>query len=130
MRDHMKQKFQWYAAEVQQKLKTTPVNEFQVDVSISVIKNPSTSWIISGWQGLARRPEVAINGFRKSGILDSIDVWLLSCNCIQYLPIGYNTMLYMYNYIVYTRIMIMAVQHVKLTVLKAYTITCNETSWY
>ena len=48
MTDHMKQKFQqWYAAEVQQKLKTT-VNEVQVDVSLSVIKNPSASWIISG----------------------------------------------------------------------------------
>jgi len=56
------------------KVKTTPINEVQVDVSLSVIKNPSASWIISGWQVLARRPEVAINGFRKSGILDSIDV--------------------------------------------------------
>ena len=49
MKDHMKQKFQqWYAAEVQQKLKTTPVNEVQIDVSLAVIKNPSASWIISG----------------------------------------------------------------------------------
>ena len=75
MKDHMKQKFrQWYAAEVQKKLKTTPINEVQIDVSLSVIKNPSASWIVSGWQALARRPEVAINGFRKSGILDSIDI--------------------------------------------------------
>ena len=71
----MKQKFrEWYAVEVRRKLQTTPVIEAQVDVSLSVIKNPSASWIISGWQALERRPEVAINGFRKSGILDILDI--------------------------------------------------------
>jgi len=53
MKDHMKQQFQQWYAEVQQKLKTTPVNEVQVDVSFSVIKIPSASWIISGWQASA-----------------------------------------------------------------------------
>ena len=75
MKDHMKRKFQeWYAIEVRQKLKTIPVSQVQVDVSLSVIKNPSANWIISGWQALERRPEVAINGFRKSGIYDIIDI--------------------------------------------------------
>ena len=65
----MKQKCrEWNAVKVRQKLQTTPINEAQVDVSLSVIKNPSASWIISGWQALERRPEVAVNGCRKSGI--------------------------------------------------------------
>jgi len=52
MKDHMKQKFQqWYAAEVQQKLKTTPVNEIQVDVSLSAIKNPGLFLDGKRWQG-------------------------------------------------------------------------------
>ena len=81
MKDHMKRKFQeWYAIEVRQKLKTIPISQVQVDVSLSVIKNPSASWIISGWQALERRPEVAINGFRKSGIYDIFDILIIIIN--------------------------------------------------
>ena len=39
-----------------------------------VVKGPSVNWIISGWQALEQRPDVAINGFKKSGIFDVIDV--------------------------------------------------------
>ena len=62
----MKAKFQqWYADEVKRQLQTTPVNQIKVDVNLAVIKNPSASWLISVWQSLEKRPEVAINGFKK-----------------------------------------------------------------
>ena len=45
MKDHMNRNFQeWYAFEVRQKLKMIPVSQVQVDVSLSVIKNPSANW--------------------------------------------------------------------------------------
>ena len=78
IKDHMKQKFwEWYAVEVRRKLQTTPVNEAQVNVSLSVIKNPSAIWIISGWQALERRPEVAINSFREIWYFEYR--WHLAC---------------------------------------------------
>jgi len=46
------------------RLKTYPVSQLQVD---AVIKNLSAS---SRWQAPERRPEVLINGFRKSDIID------------------------------------------------------------
>ena len=53
-------------------LQTTPLSQVKVDVTLQVVKTPSATWIMSGWQALEKRPEVAINGFRKSGILDAI----------------------------------------------------------
>ena len=53
-------------------LQTTPLSQIKVDVTLQVVKSPSASWIMSGWQALEKRPEVAINGFRKSEILDVI----------------------------------------------------------
>ena len=75
MKDHLKAKFQqWYANEVRKQLETIPVNQVKVDASLSVVKGPSANWIISGWQALEQRPDVAINGFKKSGIFGAIDV--------------------------------------------------------
>ena len=74
MKDHSKAKFQqWYANEVSKQFETIPVNQVKVDVSLSVVKG-SVNWIILGWQALEQRPDVAINGFKKSGIFDAIDV--------------------------------------------------------
>ena len=73
MKDHLKSKFQqWYAQEVTKQLQTTLLSQIKVDVTLQVVKSPSDSWIMSGWQALEKRPKVAINGFRKSGILDVI----------------------------------------------------------
>jgi len=49
------------------------VNQIKVDVNLTVVKNPSASWLISVWHALEKRPEVAINGFRKAGIINAID---------------------------------------------------------
>ena len=73
MKDHLKSKSQqWYALEVRKQLETTGVAQVKVDVGLQVVKNQSANWIISGWQELEKRPDIAINGFRKSGILDAI----------------------------------------------------------
>ena len=75
LKDGMKAKFQqWYADEVKRQLQTTPVKQIKVDVNLAVVKNPSASWLISVWRALEKRPEVTINGFRKAGIIDAIDM--------------------------------------------------------
>ena len=73
VKDHLKTKFQhWYGEEVKKQLDTVALDQVKVDVGLQVIKNPNANWIISAWQALERRPEVAINGFIKAGILDAI----------------------------------------------------------
>lgn len=75
MKDHLKSKFQaWYANEVSKQLKTTSVESIKVEVNLAVVKNPSANWIIAAWNELAKRPQIAINGFHKAGILDAIDL--------------------------------------------------------
>jgi len=73
MKDEMKKRFQaWYAVEVQKQLKEVSLDEVKVDVSAAVIKAKSANWTISAWQALEKRPEIAINGFKKAGILDAV----------------------------------------------------------
>ena len=75
MKDHLKIRFQqWYALEVKKQLETAPLDQVKVDVGLQVIKGPSTNWIISAWQSLKERSEVAVNGFKKAGILDAINL--------------------------------------------------------
>ena len=75
MKDHLKTSFQqWYAQEVKKQLEFVPLNQVKVDVGLQVIKSPSANWIMSAWQTLEKRAEVAINGFRKAGILDAINL--------------------------------------------------------
>ena len=74
MKDELRGKFHvWYASEVEKQMKEVPVEKVKVDVSMSNIKGRSTNWIISSWQALQSRPEIAINGFRKTGILPAIE---------------------------------------------------------
>ena len=73
MKDELKKRFQaWYASEVQRQLKEVSVDKIKVDVTASAIKARSASWIISSWQAIEQRPEIAVNGFRSAGILDAI----------------------------------------------------------
>lgn len=70
-KDEMKKRFQlWYASEVQEQLKES--KSVKVDVSMAAVKHRSANWIISTWSEIEGRPEIAINGFRKAGILDAI----------------------------------------------------------
>ena len=74
MKDALKKKFQtWYAAEIQKQLKEVPVDEVRVDLTAVAIKPKSASWIFSAWHSIKERPDVAVNGFRKAGILDAVN---------------------------------------------------------
>ena len=75
MKGEMKKAFQgWYAEEVQKQLHDNiPLNEVKVEMPASLIKHKSANWMISSWQALEQRPDIAINGFRKAGIVHAID---------------------------------------------------------
>ena len=67
----MKTWFQvWYAGEVQELMKES--KSMKVDVSAAAIKLNSAGWIMSSRKAIQDCPELAINGFRKTGILDAI----------------------------------------------------------
>ena len=48
-----------------------PLDQVKVEMPVSIIKNKSANWMISSWQALEQRPDVAVNGFRKAGILEA-----------------------------------------------------------
>ena len=75
MKDEMKKRFQvWYAEEVQKQLQEkVPLDQVKVEMPASIIKNKSANWMISSWQALEQRPDVAVNGFRKAGILEAVN---------------------------------------------------------
>lgn len=41
-------------------------------VALSNIKGRSANWIISALESIEARPAIAVNGFRKPGILDAV----------------------------------------------------------
>ena len=63
----------WYAAEIQEQLKEVPVDEVKVDLTAAAIKPKSASWIFSAWHSIEERPDIAVNGFRRAGILDAVN---------------------------------------------------------
>ena len=70
-KDEIKKRFQlWYASEIRELLKES--KSAKVDVSAAAIKHRSATWIISTWRELEGRSSIAVNGFRKAGILDAI----------------------------------------------------------
>ena len=73
IKDHLKKSFQsWYSEEVQKELRSVPVREVKVDVSSAVIKTKSVSWFTSAWESIQARPEIVINGFKNTVILDAV----------------------------------------------------------
>ena len=71
----MKRRFQtWYAAEVEKQLNDDiPIEQVKVEMPASIIKNKSDKWMMSAWQALQKHPDMAINGFRKAGILNAVN---------------------------------------------------------
>lgn len=73
MKSGLRTRFQtWYASEIQKQLKVVPLDEVQVSVTASSIKPQSAKWIISTWQEIEKRPDLAINGFQAAGIASAI----------------------------------------------------------
>ena len=74
VKNGMRARFQkWYADEVQTQLKHTSIDEVKVNVAASHIKPLSATWVISTWQEIEQRPELAISGFRGAGIVDAME---------------------------------------------------------
>ena len=74
MKDGMRTRFQtWYASEVQKQLKDVPVDQVKVGVTAAAIKPLSVNWIISTWQEIENRPDLAINGFWAAGIMSAVE---------------------------------------------------------
>ena len=75
LKDEMKRRFQtWYAVVVEKQLNNNiPIEQVKVEMPASIIKNESAKWMMSTWQALQKRPELAINGFRKAGILNAVN---------------------------------------------------------
>lgn len=48
------------------------MDDDRVDLTAPVIKAKSVNWLASSWQALEKRPEIAINGFRRAGILGAV----------------------------------------------------------
>ncbi len=63
MKDELKSRFQtWYASEVKKQLEVVPVDKVKVDITATAIKSQSANWIISAWQAIEKRPEIAAMG--------------------------------------------------------------------
>ena len=75
MKDEMKKKFHaWYTDQVCKQIQEgVPLENVKVATPTSIIKHESTNWMMQSWQALQQRPEMAINGFRRAGILQAID---------------------------------------------------------
>ena len=64
----------WYSEQVQKQLQEgVPINEVKVEMPASVMKNLSANWMMSTWEALKSRSELAVNGFQKAGISSAID---------------------------------------------------------
>ena len=75
VKDEMKKRFQmWYSEQVQKQLQEgVPINEVKVEMPASVMKNLSANWMMSTWEALKSRSELAVNGFQKAGTSSAID---------------------------------------------------------
>ena len=74
VKDQMRGKFQeWYASEVQKQLKSVPLDKVKVDLTAAVAKTNCARWIKSTIESIQKRPEVTINGFKESGILQAVN---------------------------------------------------------
>ena len=74
VKDQMRSKFQgWYASEVQKQLKSVPLDKVKVDLTAAMVKTNCTRWIQSTIESIQKRPEVVINGFKESGIVQAVN---------------------------------------------------------
>ena len=62
----------WYASEVEKQLKTVKVDEVKVEMTTVAMKVKCAQWMISAIQEIQKHPEIAVNGFRATGILSAV----------------------------------------------------------
>ncbi len=70
-KDFLRKKFQeWYGDIVYKQLESG--TEEPVDLRLSVMKPLTAQWAIDMFNYFESRPEIIINGFRKSGIVNAL----------------------------------------------------------
>ena len=73
IKDKLRSRFHdWYASEVEKQLKIVKMNEIKVEMTTVAMKIKCAQWMISAIQEIQERPEIAVNGFRATGILTAV----------------------------------------------------------
>ena len=71
-KDTLRSKFsEWYAHEVVEAGKQ--VEEVQVEMRMSVMKELSSWWFISAYDHIRSNPDIVKNGFKKAGITEALE---------------------------------------------------------
>ena len=65
---------EWYTQEVAKQLQDGKQrDEIHIDTRMSVVKQLSCMWIMSGYDHMRSSPEIIRNGFKKAGIISAIE---------------------------------------------------------
>ena len=75
-KEFIKQKFQmWYAEQIHQQLQQSDSDgELEpVDLSMQIVKEVGSKWLVEMWEYLSNNPHLIVNGFVRSGICDALD---------------------------------------------------------
>ena len=65
---------EWYTQEVAKQLQDGKQrDEIHIDTLMSVVKQLSCMWIMSGYDHMRSSPEIIRNGFKKAGIISAIE---------------------------------------------------------
>ena len=74
-KDTLRSKFsEWYAHEVSKQLEAgKQVEEVQVEMRMSVMKELSSRWFISAYDHIRSNPDIVKNGFKKAGITEALE---------------------------------------------------------
>ena len=83
-KEFLRNSFQkWYASIVCSQL-NRKTEKKAVDLRLSVMKPHGAKWLVELYEYLRNNPDVIINGFRETGILDCIDsvTSILLCSCM------------------------------------------------
>ena len=65
---------EWYTEEVAKQLQHgKQPDEIHIDTRMSVVKELSCKWIMSGYDHIRSSPEIVRNGFKKAGIISAIE---------------------------------------------------------
>ena len=61
-----------YASEVEKQLKSVKVDEVKIEMTTAAMKVKCAQWMISAMQEIQKHPEIAVNGFKATGILSAV----------------------------------------------------------
>ena len=73
-KDKLRRGLEWYTQEVAKQLQDgKQPDEIHIDTRMSVVKELSCMWIMSGYDHMRSSPEIIRNGFKKAGIISAIE---------------------------------------------------------